>query len=340
MLNRDEPLSNGPSGTSIHHHPVSTVRIDSLVLDDSPRLSGEDPEHTRLLAETDDDLPPITVHLPTMRVIDGMHRVRAALLKGRCAIEARLLDCDEESAFVLAVKANVTHGLPLTHTDRKAAAARIIASRPHWSDRAVAATIGLSDKTVCRIRTSSTAEIPQLNARRGRDGRRRTLNTGAGRLRAAAMIEANPKVALREVARATGLSPATVRDVRQRIDRRDDPVPQRFRSAENRDSSAASRQARQPAGRTRQLDTRVDPHAILAKLRNDPCLRFNEVGRRTLRWLHQHLMDIESWEREDLNVPNHCAPAVAALARSYAVAWTMLAEQLEGRADDGRVKRS
>src|SRR5262245_27830171 len=66
--------------TSTDRYPVATVRISSLVLEDSPRLSGEDPDHTRLLAEAEGELPPITIHRSTMRVIDGAHRVQAALL--------------------------------------------------------------------------------------------------------------------------------------------------------------------------------------------------------------------------------------------------------------------
>src|SRR3981081_155007 len=92
-----------------------------------------------MLAEASGALPPIMVHRPTMRVIDGVHRVRAALLNGITEIEGRLLDWDENAAFILAVTANIAHGLPLNPADRAAAAARIIACQPLWSDRAVAA---------------------------------------------------------------------------------------------------------------------------------------------------------------------------------------------------------
>jgi ParB-like chromosome segregation protein Spo0J len=335
----DDPLYNVTTDpgedslpiTSIASYPVTTVQIDSLVFEDSPRLAGEDPGHTRLLAEVDDVLPPIMVHRPTMRVIDGMHRVRAALLNGKSVIETRLLDCDERTAFVLAVKANVIHGLLLSPSDRKAAAARIIASHPQWSDRAVAVSTGLSDKTVSGIRACATAEAPQSNTRLGRDGRLRPLNSAAKRQQAAAMINDKPEAGLRAIARATGLSPTTVRDVRQRADRCEDPIPPRYRSAENQDSSTASRLARKPSSRTTRIGADVDRHIVLAKLRNDPSLRFNEAGRRTLRWLHRHTVDSESWESLAFSVPDHCAAVVADLARSCAMAWTTLAELLEQR---------
>lgn len=321
--------------TPVECYPAITVRIDSLVLKDSPRLAGEDPEHTRLLAEADDVLPPITVHRPTMRVIDGMHRVRAALLNRKGVIKARLLDCEEGTAFVLAVKANTTHGLPLSQSDRKAAAARIIAFHPQWSDRAIASSAGLSDKTVSRIRACATAETPQSHVRLGADGRRRPLNSAARRQQAAAMIHDNPEAGLREIARATGLSPSTVRDVRRRTDRREDPVPTKYQSAENLDPSTACRLVPQPNGRRARLDGHVDRRTLVERLRKDPSLRFSEGGRRTLLWLHQHVVDHpESWGSLGLSVPDHCATVVAGLARRCAMAWITLAEQLEQQSHD------
>jgi len=319
----------------IESHSVIAVRVDSLVFEGSPRLDGEDQEHIRLLAESSDALPPITVHRPTMRVIDGVHRVRAALLNGIKEINARLLECSEDVAFVLAVKANVTHGLPLSQPDRAAAAGRIIASHPHWSDRAVAAATGLSDKTISRIRGRSALETPQSNTRLGRDGRLRPLDSGTRRQRAAAMINDKPEAGLREVARATGLSAATVRDVRQRIDRGEDPVPGKYRPVEKADSAAATAVAQPPrtpaTSRPRRIEAHTDRNNLLAKLRLDPSLRFNEAGRNALRWLHHHTLDAKCLESLCRGLPDHWAPVVASLARSCAAEWTMLAQQLEQR---------
>lgn len=318
----------------IASHPVTLVRIDSLVFEGSPRLGGEDPEHICLLAEASDPLPPIIVHEPTMRVIDGVHRVRAALLNNLTEIEARLLRCDEDTAFVVAVKANTTHGLPLSQPDRTAAAVRIINRHPHWSDRAVAAATGLSDKTISRIRGRTMPGAPQPTARLGRDGRLRPLDTAARRQQAAAMINERPKVVLREVARATGLSVATVRDVRQRIGRGEDPVPDRYRPAEPPDTETpepAPRQDRVATPRTRYKETLPDQQTLLAKLRNDPSLRSNEAGRQFLRWLHRHTVDTDGLEDVCHGLPDYWAPVVAKLARTCATAWVQLAELLEQR---------
>jgi ParB-like chromosome segregation protein Spo0J len=100
--------------------------VASLLPADSPRLAGEDPHHTQMLADSESTLPPILVHRATMQVIDGMHRLNAAILRGEKTIRARFFEGATAQAFVLAVQSNIAHGLPLTTADREAAAARII----------------------------------------------------------------------------------------------------------------------------------------------------------------------------------------------------------------------
>jgi hypothetical protein len=151
------------------------VRIDALRPADSPRLKGISAEHARLIADAAESVPPILVQQGTMRVIDGMHRVRAACLQGKQHVAAHLVACDDDDSFLWAVRMNLTHGLPLTLPDRKAAACRIIQGHPEWSDRAIAAVAGLSDKTVGSLRRRLAETIPKTRWRIGRDGRTRTL---------------------------------------------------------------------------------------------------------------------------------------------------------------------
>ncbi|RQX33168.1 hypothetical protein DLJ57_19775, partial [Micromonospora chalcea] len=128
-----------------------TVPVSALLPGDSPRLAGENVEHIRLLAAMH-DLPPILVQRGTMRVIDGMHRLRAAKLRGDETVRVTFFDGDDAAAFLLSVDANIKHGLPLSRADREAAATRILRLYPQWSDRAVAAAAGLSPTTVSGIR--------------------------------------------------------------------------------------------------------------------------------------------------------------------------------------------
>jgi ParB-like chromosome segregation protein Spo0J len=309
-------------------YPTTRVPVNDLVLSNWLRVKGEDIKHVRVLAEVEDQLPPIVVHRATMQVIDGMHRVRAAMLSGAAYIEALLFDGAEDEAFVLAVRLNVAHGLPLSRADRVAAVVRIIYSNPQWSDRAIARAAGLSDKTVASIRRRASAEIPQLPQRVGRDGRVRPVSPAIGRRMASDLIAQNPDAPIREIATRAGISPGTARDVRERLRNGLDPVPLRHRGTSG--PQPAIPQPRDGDGRARErsLSARMVP-VIMESLRNDPSLRYNETGRALLRLLALHAMSPADWEQLIGAVPLHRAQAVAQVARSVAEAWQEFAARLE-----------
>jgi hypothetical protein len=198
---------------------IVSVPVSSLRPGQSPRLEGEDKAHIARLAQSEAALPPILVSRRGMRVIDGAHRLIAASLNGQKAIDVEFFDGTEADAFLRAVEANVTHGLPLSQADRRAAAARIITSHPRMSDRAIADSAGLAARTVAAIRRRSAGAVPQPETRVGMDGRVRPLSCAEGRRRAAELMAEHPRASLREVARGAGISPATARDVRKRVER-------------------------------------------------------------------------------------------------------------------------
>jgi len=305
-----------------------TIPLAALRPADSPRLVGEDEEHIRLLAESDRVLPPILVHGPSMRVIDGMHRIGAARLRGQDTIDVIFFDGNEDDAFVLAVKSNVAHGLPLSYADREAAVARIVTSHPDWSDRAIAATTGLAPGTVASVRGRMVG-LPKETARIGRDGRIRPLDSSDGRLVASRLIAARPEASLREIARTAGISPATVRDVRERLQRGEDPVP--LRQARN---GRQVRPADQPAEPVRDESERLstqERNAILQRLERDPSLRFAQSGHLVLRWLARRVITDEEWRDVAEAAPPHSAYIITALARRCAAEWLEFARQLERR---------
>lgn len=293
-----------------------TVPVGSLVAPDSPRLDGEDAAHVRALAEVEVPLPPVLVHRSSMRIIDGMHRLRAATLRGRTDIEVRFFDGSDEDAFVVAVQANIAHGLPLSLADRSAAAARILRSHPMWSDRAIASVTGLSAKTVGTIRRRSGVDGARLGTRVGRDGKVYPVDNVEARRIAVRLLTENPGASLREVARAAGISPATVRDVRDRLVRGEDPVP--------------GRPTRRGPGL---VPPRADLTSLLVGLRNDPSLRLSESGRVLLRLLSSQLIDPCQWEELGASVPPHCRGIVAELARGCAKGWHDFADHLDGATD-------
>ncbi|MYV44457.1 ParB N-terminal domain-containing protein [Streptomyces sp. SID2888] len=204
--------------------------------------------HVRLLAGLESELPPIVVHRSTMRVIDGMHRVRAAEMRGDTVISVRFFDGDEEDAFLLSVAVNMRHGLPLTRADRTAAVERILGLHPEWSDRALASFAGVSARRVADIRGGLRAGGTVLEARIGRDGRSRPVDGGRRREHAHALLLADPSASLRAVAREAGISPATVADVRARIRRGLDAVPAGGRGGSRRAPAVTSGRRRSPQG--------------------------------------------------------------------------------------------
>jgi len=300
-------------GRTVDGPAVTRIRISLLRASDSPRLTGESAEHIRSLVESDVPLPPITVHRETLRVIDGMHRLRAAALCGQDFIDVHFVDAEPDDVFVLAVEANVAHGLPLTLADRKAAAARIVRSHPHWSDRAVAAKTGLSHKTVGSLRRCSTGEASRLNARLGMDGRVRPIGLSPGRQIAAELLVAHPGASLRQIARAAGISPVTVRKVREELRVQDVPT-----------------------GPPRSGPRPGDRRSVLPLLRADPSVRCTESGRRLLRLLDMHAISVPDWETLTGDIPEHCVDLVADVARSCASKWETFAALLEQRQERKR----
>jgi ParB-like chromosome segregation protein Spo0J len=315
--------------------PVTMVTIASLSAADSPRISGENQDHVQLLAAADTDFPPIIVHRATMRVIDGVHRLRAAKLRGQEEIAVRFFSGGEEDAFVVAVKSNIAHGLPLSLADREAAAARIITSHPQWSDRMIASVVGLAAKTVAETRKRHAVGSEGVVARIGRDGRVRPVNYVAGRMLASELIADSPNLSLRQIAHAAGISPETARDVRNRMRRGEEPVPER------RGKGRAKRLARpenpSPESGARARLTRVSSEnraRAIERLKDDPALRFTETGRTLLRMLSVHLAEADEWTKIAEHVPLHCSGIIAQLARECADMWTGFAEQVGRKAAD------
>ncbi len=301
------------------------VAIAALSVAGSPRTAGADPEHARALADTQDELPPIIVHRATMRVIDGLHRLRAAQLRAETEISVRFFDGDEADAFVLAVKANAAHGLPLSPADRKAAAARIITSHPQWSDRLLASVTGLSAKTIAELRRRPGGAVPQPDVRIGQDGRVRPINSAERRRLAGELMADNPHLSLRQVARAAGISPETARAVRSRLRCGENPI-----LPKQRDPKQAAEPAAKPERRGEPEAARTPGRAsVLHRLRADPTLRFTETGRMLLRLLDVHAMSEEKWATIIDSVPPHCRDTIANVAMECAEVWKMFAEQLE-----------
>lgn len=321
-MDREED-TNPPLPAAIDNLPAATVPISSLITTDSPRLSGVNRRHARLLAGMPDRLPPIIVHRPTMRVIDGMHRLQAARIRDEQDIEVRFFDGDQAAAFVIAVQANTAHGLALTLTDRKAAADRIIRLYPHWSDRAIASVTGISPPTVATRRKRLADKNFQLDTRIGRDGKAHPVDPAQRRETATRLLKHDPDASLRDVARQAGLSPETIRGIRAQLS----PA----RTSREDTSPANGRGSRKHLPDRNARPSRAAGTAAVQALRADPAFRSTDNGRALLRLLTALRALGERGSEYLDHVPDHCLDNLADAARACVQDWQEFSAQIDHR---------
>jgi hypothetical protein len=297
--------------------PVVQVPVASLLRGESPRLRGESKSHADLMINSA-EMPPIIVFQPTMQVIDGMHRLTAAQRRQQNTIAVRFFDGTAEEAFVLAVEANIAHGLPLTPKDRKAAAARILQMFPAWSDRRVASTSGLSHHTVAVIRRDlSTGQIAQINKRLGRDGRSRAVPAHDSRESSPAPSGLDDIPLHREPGATTEDSVGNVHDVRTRFEQRVEPsMPSAGRGAVTNSRTARG-------------------YTAVKRLSNNPAVRFTQDGKALVQLLSRSLQLANEAQSLTSGAPEHSLDTIADAAAAISESWSQLAQELRTKVKCG-----
>jgi ParB-like chromosome segregation protein Spo0J len=336
-------FGNSDPMTMIEQLPEVNVPISLLAPGFHLRQEGTDAAHVRLLADAAGSvkLPAILVQKSGSRIIDGLHRLEAAKLRGEWTINARIVDCTDSEALVLAIKSNTLHGLPLSRADRISGAKRVLVAHRDWSDRAVATITGLSAKSIASLRNSSTGDTQFSGKRLGRDGKRHPVMPTEGRRRAAEYIQAHPDASLRQIARETDVSLGTVHDVRDKIRHGTSPVPAApVRPAEPVAASANTIVMVAPpspvtamhaqTGTTRQVQRLAWP-MISAKLVSDPSLKYTEGGRAFLRWMAGHCLQADDWREFVDAIPQHWRPAIGQIAANMSEEWRQFAERVGTR---------
>jgi ParB-like chromosome segregation protein Spo0J len=296
-----------------------SIPVKSLVPGFSVRQDGPNPHHVQSLAEVAaDKLPAILVQLSGMKIIDGMHRCEAAKLRGESEIRAQVIDCTDAQALILAIRANILHGLPLSLADRKVNAKRLLVSHPNWSDRMISDLIGLSAKTVAGIRDGSEA-MQADGERLGRDGRRRPMNAAGGRERAAQYINAHPEASLRQVAAAAGVSLGTAHSVRTSLHQ-----------------AEGNRQSTQRGSLRSKAAVPLAWELLAARIINDPALRYAEGGREFVRWMTQHSLREGEYQGYIADIPSHWRIDISRVALAIGKEWLHFAQILkDGTWKDG-----
>ena len=210
---------------------VTEIDVASLSPGRSLRHTPIDRGHVAQLVCTGGNWPPVLVNTLDLTVIDGRHRLVAALDLNLSRIRVEFFTGTETEAFVEALERNASHGLPLTMSERKDAATTLLGLRAEWSDRMIGEICGISASTIRQIRQgrrfrtdeTSTGPVVALERRIGRDGRNRPTQPAEQRQRIIQALLESPGASLRTIASRSGASPATVRAVRQRA--RNEPSP-------------------------------------------------------------------------------------------------------------------
>ena len=298
---------------------LASLPVGRLDLSGSPRLDGVESRHVSALAQlAASTLPPVLVHQRTFRVIDGVHRVHAAIVRGDATIAAELIDCDDAEAFIRAVQANSRHGLPLSLEDRRAAGRRILETHPEWSDRLIAKTVGLSPNTVGAIRRRQSGPADASGHRVGLDGRPHRLSPGDTRCAVREALARNPAASVRELARTVGISVGRAHALRRELLERKPPEGGPVEGP-----------------RPESHGDRALPSSLVRMLAADPSLRLNEHGRGLLRLLVTQTIDPAQWSNLVDVVPAHRADVVIELAESFSATWSRFADELKRRSEFG-----
>jgi len=153
--------------TTLEPHPLSRL---------FPPISEED--FNKLAA----DIKLNGLHQPVMRyqgkILDGNNRYRACEL---VKIAPRFTDFtgDDAAARYYVISANI-HRRHLSREDRKAIVEMLLKADPTKSNRQIGEQAKVDDKTVGAVREEleATAEIPQLDATVGADGKTRKRKAG------------------------------------------------------------------------------------------------------------------------------------------------------------------
>ncbi|MGC8732902.1 MAG: ParB N-terminal domain-containing protein [Halothiobacillaceae bacterium] len=155
-----------------------SIPINSIIADSAfqPRVTGLDLEHVRALEAAAEVWPPLKVVARGRHylLLDGFHRFAAAQNLGLTEIAVEVLDIPADGDLLgLAFALNAVHGRPLTLSDRRAFAERLLRAHPDWADREIGRRAGLVQPTIGKIRQALEREaaIAPAESRIGRDGR-------------------------------------------------------------------------------------------------------------------------------------------------------------------------
>jgi hypothetical protein len=211
----------------------------------------------------------------------------------------------DSELLIVAIQANAAHGRPLSLTDRKEAAVRLLSLAPDMSDRAVAEICGLSPTTTGLLRASI---VPggESYFRRGKDGR----------------VRGPRKLPIAPTERGTAGS--TRSDTDSRLDQSGPP-----RSVDRARLPIAQRESADHPNRSTRSES----------LLTDAAFHASPQLERFATWFDDHRITQQEATFAFSLIPKSRLYEVSAEARSRAIFWQEMATELErlarGRASQG-----
>ncbi|WP_295446486.1 ParB/RepB/Spo0J family partition protein [uncultured Thiodictyon sp.] len=194
------PITPGPGAAPT----PAPIRLPISVLIVDPEIQQRVSINDALVAEYAADIhdwigrAPIDVFFDAdgKRIVaDGFHRVAACRTAGIEDIPVRLQQGTRRDALLFAVGANAAHGLRRSNADKRKAVETLLQDPEwsQWSDRAIAAQVKVSDKTVASVRRDIlNCGTPQLVATASADHDRPQLVTATSCPDASPMRAAAP----------------------------------------------------------------------------------------------------------------------------------------------------
>jgi hypothetical protein len=161
-----------------------TLPLEQIVIDPAlqPRVDGIDPDHVRMLETVPESWTPLVAVMADGQYVltDGFHRYASAQNLGLEVVTVDVVAMPSNGDLkALAFSLNAKHGRPLSLTDRRAEAGRLLLAHPEVSNLEVSRRVGLSPTTVAAIRTrlEEADAIAPLPERIGADGTRYPVTT-------------------------------------------------------------------------------------------------------------------------------------------------------------------
>ena len=148
--------------TSVQSIPIADITIDPE-FQSRVELNNSTVKEYAELMEDGYKFPPVAAYRVGSQyfLVDGNHRVKAALKLNWATIECTVYDGTKRDALIYAAGVNFDHGLPRTMADKRCVVTRVLNDLEwcQWSDRDIANRCKVSHTFVSKVRKDLTGNV-------------------------------------------------------------------------------------------------------------------------------------------------------------------------------------